>query len=288
MKFGLNLEEFKQAYKVGTNKLREDEYLGDDGLPYCKKCKTPRFFSIDNGSWATWGLCECKRAEQEQKEKEEQARKRMEEFNERKKLSLLGERYKNIMFKDATLTKSNSKAYEKCKTYVDKSKEVYSNNIGLYIYGDNSSGKTFLTACMCNELVWKGYRCIYTNFATILTELLGKDVGSSVLLSRLQHFDFVFIDDLGKEFIGREYNPSSAKWAEGKLFEILNTRYNAHKPTIFSSNYSIGELASILGFDKGIVERINEMATRVIKLEGDDFRSKVLKEKSEFAKKLGI
>ena len=100
--------------------------------------------------------------------------------------------------------------------------EVFANNIGLYIYGDNSSGKTHLTACMCNELVWKGYRCVYTNFATILNELLGKNPGDSVLLSRLQYFDFVFIDDLGKEFIGREYNPSSVKWAEGKLFEILN------------------------------------------------------------------
>ena len=104
----------------------------------------------------------------------------------------------------------------------------------------------------------------------------------------LQYFDFVFIDDLGKEFIGREYNPSSVKWAEGKLFEILNARYNALKPTIFSSNYSIGELASVLGFDKGIVERINEMATRTIKLEGDDFREIALKEKSELAKQLGI
>lgn len=287
MKIGLNLEELKQSYIDGTNKLKEDEYLGDDGLPYCKKCKTARYCNINN-EWAMWSQCECMRAENEKREQEEKARKRLQEFNERKKLSLLGERYKNVMFQDAIITKSNAKAYQKCKTYVEKSKEVFANNIGLYIYGDNSSGKTHLTACMCNELVWKGYRCVYTNFATILNELLGKNPGDSVLLSRLQYFDFVFIDDLGKEFIGREYNPSSVKWAEGKLFEILNARYNALKPTIFSSNYSIGELASVLGFDKGIVERINEMATRTIKLEGDDFREIALKEKSELAKQLGI
>ena len=33
---------------------------------------------------------------------------------------------------------------------------------------------------------------------------------------------------------------------------------------------------------------VNEMATRVIKLEGDNFRDKILKEKSNKAKKLGI
>jgi len=37
MKLGLNLEELKQSYINGINKLKEDEYLGDDGLTYCKK-----------------------------------------------------------------------------------------------------------------------------------------------------------------------------------------------------------------------------------------------------------
>ena len=53
-------------------------------------------------------------------------------------------------------------------------------------------------------------------------------------------------------------------------------------------NFAGGGGASVLGLDKAIVERIDEMATRVIKLEGDDFREKVRKEKSDFAKKLGI
>lgn len=72
------------------------------------------------------------------------------------------------------------------------------------------------------------------------------------------------------------------------MFEVINARYNAQKPTIFSSNYTISDLASVLGLDKAIVERIDEMATRVIKLEGDDFRQLARKEKSDLAKKLGI
>ena len=72
------------------------------------------------------------------------------------------------------------------------------------------------------------------------------------------------------------------------LLEVLNARYNNGKPTIFSSNYSISELADAFALDKAIIERINEMSTRVIKLEGDDFRAEELKLKSEAAKKLGI
>lgn len=291
-KFGYTLDELKGRYASGADKLQDDEFLGDDGLPYCKKCKTKRYWVLDNGQVAMHGACKCMEEAAEKARQEEEARKRMEEFNNRKALSLTGKRYRNLMFKDATITKNNTKAYQKARNYVAHSKEVFEGNIGLYIYGDNSSGKTYLIACICNELVWKGYRCIYTNLASILNEIRASydknGMGECAILQHLQYYDFAFIDDLGKEFLGREYNAASSKWAEEKLFEVLNARYNAQKPTIFSSNYSIGELASVLGLDKAIIERVNEMATRVIKLEGDDFRSVVRDEKSEIAKKLGI
>lgn len=292
IKVGQTLEELKAAFSSGAEVLKEDEYLGDDGLPYCKQCKTRRFYCTDDKQWAMRGMCKCQEEARRKQEEEEAARKRMEEFNNRKVLSLTGKRYRNIMFADATITPNNSKAYQKARNYVAKSKEVFDNNIGLYIYGDNSSGKTFLLACICNELVWKGYRCIYTNLASILNEIRASydknGMGECAILNSLQTYAFAFIDDLGKEFLGREYNAASSKWAEEKFFEVLNARYNAQKPTIFSSNYSIAELASVLGLDKAIIERINEMATRVIKLEGDDFRSVVRDEKSEIAKNLGI
>lgn len=292
IKIGQTLDELKASFAAGKEQLKEDEYLGEDGLPYCKKCKTKRFYSTENGEWAMRGMCKCQEEERRKQEEEEAARKRMEEFNNRKAMSLTGKRYRNIMFADATITQNNSKAYQKARNYVAKSKEVFDNNIGLYIYGDNSSGKTFLLACICNELVWKGYKCIYTNLASILNEIRASydknGMGECAILGSLQTYAFAFIDDLGKEFLGREYNAASSKWAEEKFFEVLNARYNAQKPTIFSSNYSIAELASVLGLDKAIIERINEMATRVIKLEGDDFRSVVRDEKSEIAKNLGI
>lgn len=292
IKFGQTLEELKADFASGKQKLNEDEFLGDDGLPYCKKCKTKRFYYCEEGDRAMRGMCDCQHEEQRKNEEEEKARKRMEEFNNQKALSLIGKRYRNVMFKDARITKHNAKAFTQARNYVAKSREVFDNNIGLYIYGDNSSGKTFLLACICNELVWKGYWCIYTNLATILNEIRssydGNGMGECAILSRLENYHFAFIDDLGKEFLGREYNAASSKWAEEKLFEVLNARYNSQKPTVFSSNYSIGELASVLGLDKAIIERINEMATRVIKLEGDDFRSEARDEASEIAKKLGI
>lgn len=285
-------EQLKEQYAIGKLKPKEDEYLGENGLPFCKKCNTPRHWISDDMKAAAHCVCKCQQEEIRRKQEEEARQKRIDEFNNRSKLSLMGARYKNKRLEDAIITEHNRSAYEKCSNYAKNHKAVKANNIGLYIYGENSSGKTFLTACLCNELLWIGYRCIYTNLATILNEIRGSydrnGIGEVEILDRLCYYDFAFIDDLGKEFIGREYNASSSKWAEEKLFEVLNARYNSQKPTIFSSNYSIAELETALGLDKAIIERINEMATRTIKLEGDDFREKVRKEKSDFAKKLGI
>lgn len=272
--------------------LRDDEYLGDDGLPYCKNCKTTRVFVSADKSFTARCSCKCQSEAEEQRRKEEARQKALEAFNSRRNLSMLGARYRNIRLENATITENNKDVYARCSRYVEHAKEMRENNIGLYIYGDNSSGKTYLTACICNELLWQGYRCIYTNLATILSEIRssydGQGMGECELLNRLQAYDFAFIDDLGKEFIGREYNASSSKWAEEKLFEVINARYNAQKPTVFSSNYEISALASELRLDKAIIERINEMATRVLKLDGDDFRSAVRKDVNDVAKKYGI
>ena len=48
------------------------------------------------------------------------------------------------------------------------------------------------------------------------------------------------------------------------------------------------ELASKLSLDKAIIERVNEMSTRVIRLEGDDFRANQLSCQNDKAIKYGI
>lgn len=185
--------------------------------------------------------------------------------------------------------------YQKFFFYADLKKFAnaeITNSKGFLDAELGTDGKVRFWGVSSQMELWQGFRCVYTNLATILNEIRGSydknGMGECELLDRLQAYDFAFIDDFGKEFLGREYNASSSKWAEEKLFEVINARYNAQKPTIFSSNYEISELASVLNLDKAIVERVNEMATRTLKLEGDDFRSTARQNKSELAKKLGI
>ncbi|MEG2002808.1 MAG: ATP-binding protein [Clostridia bacterium] len=272
--------------------LKDDEYL-KDGVPFCKNCNTLRCFVSPDGSFAQRCLCECQAEKRERDIEAEEAEQSASEFKNRQKFSLLGSRYLNASFETADVTKNVHDGYEKCKAYAKNSRKMLEHNIGMYLCGSPSSGKTHLAACLCNELVKQGHYCVYTNLSGILNEIKatfgkGNELKECDLLKKLAKFEFVFIDDLGKEFLGREYNSSSAKWAEKTLFEILNARYNEQLPTVFTSNYTIAELSSILALDEAIIERISEMSTRVIRLDGDDFRAKSRSDKSEIAKELGI
>ena len=52
---------------------------------------------------------------------------------------------------------------------------------------------------------------------------------------------------------------TETQWLQTLLFDLINRRYNAKKPTIFSSNYSLNELVNL----RGIAERTIEYHTSI-------------------------
>ena len=265
-------------------KNQEDIHLVD-GLPYCNICKEPRFYKRDE--WILPAKCKCqtdKERLQKEKERIEQAERN---FREQQKLSAIGEKYLNASFENAIITNNNKEVYAKCKKYCELSNEMQLNNIGIYIYGDNSSGKTHLIACMCNSLVKQGKTCLFTSIPKILAKIQQSysnknGMSQEQIIEEISSTQFLFLDDLGKEFLVA--NPK----AEGVLLAILNARDTNGLPTIITSNYNIEQFAVKFGLDKAIIERLNVISTRIFQLNGDDFRSKELDCKQNIAKKLGI
>ena len=286
----MDLEELK---KERLYPLQVDEYE-QDGYPYCSKCNTARFFKYtkpDGDIILKRAKCECQQQEQDRLEELRKIEDRKREFRERQRLSMIGNKYLDATFASAEITSNNKQAFESAKAFVENAKTVIANNIGLYLYGNNSSGKTYLMACICNELVNKGYSCEFTNIPKLLAEsgrnLRENRLSQAEIVDNLARKQFVFIDDLGKEFLG-DRNDYNYNKAERLLLEVLNARYSNGLPTVFTSNYSLDEFIRKFNLDKAIIERLNEMATRVIRLDGDNFRQKALQEKNKLAKELGI
>lgn len=286
----MDLEELK---KERLYPLQADEYE-QDGYPYCSKCNTARFFKYtkpDGDIILKRAKCECQQQEQDRLEELRKVEERKREFRERQRLSMIGNKYLDATFASAEITSNNKQVFESAKAFVENAKTVITNNIGLYLYGNNSSGKTYLMACICNELVDKGYSCEFTSIPKLLAEsgrnLRENRLSQAEIVDNLARKQFVFIDDLGKEFLG-DRNDYNYNKAERLLLEVLNARYSNGLPTVFTSNYSLDEFIRKFNLDKAIIERLNEMATRVIRLDGDNFRQKALQEKNKLAKSLGI
>jgi len=215
-------------------------------------------------------MCDCDAKRKEQEQQAELRERELKKIQRYKRESMVPERYLDATFHTFQITENNKKYLKMAKEYVESANNNIINNIGIYIHGPNSTGKTYIMAVICNELLGKGYSCIFTNLAGIMSHT--KIYEESEIMDQIRRVDFLFLDDVGKEFMGREFNQANAKYAERILYESINTRYNAQHPSIFSSNYTIQELAEDMSLDIGIIERIEEMSTAVWHLKGDDFR----------------
>lgn len=260
--------------------------LNETRKEYCEKCGKPKFCEINGRYYPV--MCDCEKEEYENEIRKRAEQEREKSFREQQALASIGDKYLDARFEKAEIGDFNKRAYDSCRNYCKFSKTALINNIGLYIYGENSTGKTYLTACMANELVRQGYSVLFTSMQKIGNAIKSTyhNVGENtqdVVMERLSRITFVFIDDLGKEFVG-----GKTSYNERLLLDIINARYNNGKPTIINSNYSIKELASNYDLDRAIIERIGEMSTKVISLTGHNFRRANYKSKEDIIKEMGL
>ena len=108
--------------------LKDDEYEVA-GMPYCKRCRTPRFVVVKTTKqYIVRTNCECLEAERLRKLDEERAEKRKNAFRQQQKLATMGEKYLNASFLNAQITKNNQNAYESAENFVKNAKIFYEIN----------------------------------------------------------------------------------------------------------------------------------------------------------------
>lgn len=271
------LETYKNDNDILTPEMLESmdqaqEYIKDNDI-YCKTCHEQRtLFAI---SRKVRTRCRCQREKLEAHRELELRAERMRHVEKLRTQSLLGQRYKSATFDKTDIADPDfEKIHARCSKYCDVAKQVLDQGIGIYLYGPKGTGKTHLTACIANELMAKYYSVIYTNFTEISKQIrssFGSRTESEAdFLSKLANVDFLFIDDFGTEMVAKD---GEDLWLQEKIFEVVNKRYNASKPIIFTSNYSLVEMIKTRGLAEKTVDRISEMC-ETMKLEGKSYRMK--------------
>lgn len=214
---------------------KEDEYINKaDGLIYCAKCHTPRQCVIQHGDRIVTPpvMCDCQRIAEEKAEAAFQ--KRQEEFRvERMKASGLQDRY----LRDYTF--ANDKGYnpeiKKAQRYVTEWATMKENCIGLLLWGNVGTGKTFIAACIANALIEKGVSVLMTNFSNILNQLSAMfNEDRNKFIESFNRYSLLIIDDLGIE--------RNSEFALEQVFNVIDSRYRSKKPLIVTTNLTLDEL----------------------------------------------
>lgn len=109
----------------------------------------------------------------------------------------------------------------------------------LAILGRSGSGKTHLAAAIANARIAKGRPALFIVVADLLDHLRSAyrpDAEASYdrLFDQVRSAPLLVLDDLGAQ--------ASTPWAQEKLYQIVNHRYNAQLPTVFTSALALGEL----------------------------------------------
>ncbi len=103
----------------------------------------------------------------------------------------------------------------------------------MLIHGPSGAGKTHVSAAIANACIECGRPALFVVVPDLLDHLRsaynpGHELGYDALFEHVRNAPVLILDDLGTQ--------SATPWAEEKLFQILNHRYNARLPTVITTN----------------------------------------------------
>ena len=251
---------------IGDAKAATGDYIGDDGLLYCGKCKTAKQTKITmpDGKVITVGcLCKCENERIEREKAEDERRER----------ELQIDRYRSVGFPDKELRRckfsaddgANAGATKAAKNFVEHFTEFREAGKGIMFYGSVGTGKTFMAACIANALIDECIPCVVTNFSRIINKLSGTWEGKQEDLDIRKSYSLLVLDEFATDG-NREY-------VNEIVYNVIDSRYRSGKPLIITTNLSTDDFKHPDNVSKQrIYSRINEMCVP-IPVTGKDRRS---------------
>ncbi len=125
----------------------------------------------------------------------------------------------------------------------------------LFMYGSAGTGKTYLSSCIANRALARGFSVYYQSafglldmFEKLKFGRYDEDEGARAEYAAKYAYtvDLLIIDDVGTEFV--------SSYSSAILFDIINSRLIEGKSTVISSNLSLSKVEEVYG---------NRMASRI-------------------------
>jgi DNA replication protein DnaC len=234
----------------------EGDYEREDGILMCGKCHTPRRTYLDaNGRLILVPIpCECRKAEEAAQKLEEKRQKDFEAMQNLKKGSLIDSKFKDCTFATCKVVPDNRQQVKLCKSYADRFEQMMEKNQGLLLYGNVGTGKSYLSACIANNIMERLHTVCATSMVKIMD--LARDFNAKETLSNLEakmmKADLLILDDLGTE--------SESSYAKEIVYRVIDGRYRVKKPMVITTNLTLDAMQNCLDMDKKrVYDRVLEV-----------------------------
>ena len=151
------------------------------------------------------------------------------------------------------------RALKLAKAYAERFDAVAKNGTCMLFCGKPGTGKTHLSAAIAVHLLKQNRTVLFTTIMRAIRRI--KDTWSraareseSEAIAALTSPELLILDEIGVQF--------GSETEKLLMFEIINTRYEAKRPTILLSNLSAGELREFL--TERIWDRLSEHNGQVV------------------------
>lgn len=161
--------------------------------------------------------------------------------------------------------------------YLDQSKEMLRDGIGLFLWGANGTGKTHLAMCSAMMLIGSNYKVRVFSIDEVVDKFTSSwysDDEKKELNDMLRNTDFLFIDEFGKNVDDEgkaKYLPDLVKRV---MESVIRYRVQMHKPIWFTSNTDPAFVKEV--FSEDIASLLNEAVVPVC-VRGEDYRKVIQK-----------
>ena len=252
-----------------TNNIVEGDYIGENNLYYCGKCKTAKQCRVTfaGREMVVPCICHCKAEAIKQEEEQRQQRAFFERVQRYRRMGFPESDMENWTF--ANDDRKNPKMSDAMQNYVKHFDEFRAKGKGLLLFGNVGTGKTFYAACIANALIDRGIPCLVTNFARIANTVQGLFEGRQEYYDSLNRFALLVIDDLSAE--------RKTEYMQEIVFNVIDARYRSGLPLIVTTNLTREELQHPADItSQRIFSRLFEMCTP-IEIDGKDRRCVALR-----------
>ena len=197
----------------------KETHYEKDGHIYCKTCNEridgKPIPMLDKKLMIIRNACKCDRDRAEQ----EKLREKQIEQDRLRKNCFISKNQIAYTFENAD-EDTDKEIIKKTKNYVKHFEEMRKDNVGLLLYGNVGSGKTYIACSIANAIITEySYNVKMRNFAQILNDLQkgGFTLDRNEYIEQITNPALLILDDFGIE--------RNTEYALEQIYNVINARY---------------------------------------------------------------